>query len=745
MEEPRNTNVPVEFAGCKVCSDIWLRLTGFAPKDSTLIGSFEQGLSAGCPTHTPLLEAFRDSHEESEIPEYEDIGIGWGGEGRDSASTLISSLESGGIAWKLLLANTGSGQNSAGEGRILDPDWIDVPFLRECKRRCLQTHSETCNNPMKISPVTPLLLIDVQRNCLVSGHEAGPYVALSYVWGTSSSPRRFNVPYGLVQELSQPNGLDSSEAKPYISPIIRRAIAMTALIGERWLWVDALCVPQGDFDVAAKQIDMMGAIFGRAVVTIISADGDTESGLLGLEGTSPSRKLRQRIIPFGSERIIVARHDIFSWDHGSPYQERAWTYQEFKLSPRAIWFLQGLVSWKCQCSVWDEEHTRDAKFSTYIDSRPKTILAGIPDVESVGHMLSNYNSRELSYPEDSLTGIQGFLSVLSRAFEGGFLYVNLYGLPETHFDRFLGWHPYWGHTNLQRRVRSDRPSDTLIGPSELPSWSWVGWQGLIDVYHSYDATHFNSRSSRIAETIPIVTWYTSDSPKGIRRRKIKPTFLENTPKFKEVGNDLPPGWTRFASSTAETFRGEPNIYPDGCGDYLYSHENTIKIDKDMRFYYPFPVSNITEDTPPQIPPQTAYLFCETQKARLYARPLEQGDALLGGRTGQFTMELRDDNNTVGRLHLHNEEQLSLFTGTNAPGEDSPGNEVEVVAISKRREYAKTWQEELQRYDHPITKENFYVVLWVEWIDNVAYRLASGMVEETAWEKLNRENVSLVLG
>ncbi|KAI0970478.1 heterokaryon incompatibility protein-domain-containing protein [Xylaria arbuscula] len=730
------TDIPTEFTACAVCHQIWLQLTGCPPTDSTLIGSVDQALSDGCPTHSPLLEAFRDCVAESRFPtKLEDVGIRNG-----TPPTLISSLETGGWSWPLLLANTVSAQNSAGKGRILDPDWVDITFLQDCKRKCLQTHREKCDNPMRISPVTPLLLIDIQQNCMVSGHDAGPYVALSYVWGTSHSPRRSNVPYGLLEKLSQPNGLDSLEAKLYMPPVVCRAMALTALLGERWLWVDALCVPQGDFDVAAKQISMMGAIYGRAVVTIISADGDAESGLPGLQGISPSRDLRQQIIPFGSEQIVVGRQTYFSLDSGSSYHSRAWTYQEFKMSPRTVWFVDKQVSWRCQCGVWHEEHMPDSSFPTYIDPRPQTILAGTPDVESISHILSNYNERQLSYPEDTLSGIQGFLSVLSRAFEGGFLYVNLYGLPETHFDRFLGWRPCWGHTNLQRRVRSDRPSDAVIGPSELPSWSWVGWQGLIDIGTRYDATNFNARCSRIAETIPIVTWYTSESPTDPKRRKVRPTFLENIPTFKQAGNTLPTGWTRFDSPSTSEFRGEPNIYPDGCGEYVYSHANV-----EGKFYYPFPVAEIAEDTPPVMPPQTAYLFYETQKAQLYVKPPMKKD-MLAEVMDKFIMQLQNDNSTViGELHLHNEEQLLLFAGSNAPGANSRGTKIEVVAISKRREYAKTWKEELQRYDHPITTENLYVVLWVEWVDGIAYRLASGSVEETAWEKLNLETISLVLG
>jgi hypothetical protein len=46
---------------------------------------------------------------------------------------------------------------------------------------------------------------------------------------------------------------------------------------------------------------------------------------------------------------------------------------------------------------------------------------------------------------------------------------------------------------------------------------------------------------------------------------------------------------------------------------------------------------------------------------------------------------------------------------------------------------------------PITKENLYLVLWVEWKDGVVYRLASGEVIASEWESLDLEKVSLVLG
>jgi hypothetical protein len=42
-------------------------------------------------------------------------------------------------------------------------------------------------------------------------------------------------------------------------------------------------------------------------------------------------------------------------------------------------------------------------------------------------------------------------------------------------------------------------------------------------------------------------------------------------------------------------------------------------------------------------------------------------------------------------------------------------------------------------------EDGHVVLWVEWKDGVAYRLASGKVKTEEWEKLDTESVDLILG
>jgi hypothetical protein len=61
------------------------------------------------------------------------------------------------------------------------------------------------------------------------------------------------------------------------------------------------------------------------------------------------------------------------------------------------------------------------------------MLAGFPDLNASSYVISDNNSRQLSYEEDALPGITGLLSVLSRTFANGFLC----GLPDMLFDRAL--------------------------------------------------------------------------------------------------------------------------------------------------------------------------------------------------------------------------------------------------------------------------------------------------------------------
>ena len=670
------------------------------------------------------MERFRDRchKKEAKFRESDDVGIRAGENG--GPLQLTESLSNGGAYWSLILVKQDSTPDHVGIGRILDPDWLDLDIVKRWKNQCLVSHGSKCENPLKIWPTRPAWLIDIENKCVVSGQCCGPFVAMSYRWGEHSG---FRADTDTMAKLQKPNALESPEISMHLTPIVRHAMYLTSAIGERYLWVDALCIVHGDDAATAEQLNLMGAIYASAIVTIIAADGDSQDGLLGLRDISAPRNLKQHILPFGEEKIVVQNTGLFHSIRGTPYYNRGWAYQEDKMCQRKILFNQKEVHWECQCNVWHEEMIFGAEFKGYIDPRLSVILAGFPDMSSLNNLITDYNKRELRFEEDALPGISGFLSVVSRSFTGGFLY----GLPEMLFDRALGWRPLWNHTNLRRRVQSDRPSNSRLSHLSLPSWSWIGWQGFVTSGYG-EAVRINDRQYFIEETIPITEWYTSSSPSGSPLRRIRSTWFENRDAFKDFTKPLPTGWTRHKVLTDDSSDDELRLYPDGCDGHVFKHCNMPDEDCDS-WYFPFPVTDIKESTPPFTPDQTSYIFCETRRARLWAHQAGDENIL------QICNKAGD---SIGLLHLHNEEQLGHFPET--VEDDTPKMQIEVVAIYRSRKYEKTFNEEQKRYTYPLKVWESYEVLWVEWVDGVAYRLASGHVRKADWEESDLENVSLIL-
>ncbi|KAF5870962.1 putative heterokaryon incompatibility protein [Botrytis fragariae] len=715
---------------CEACQNIWRCFSQPDSANPVNLGCFTEALATQCRAHKPLVQAFVDhvrSREERDNFLKEELGdLCIIRRGSNSSVRISESISKLFLYWNLLLVRKESVPHHPGTGRILNPDWVDVEMLNRWKKQCLSTHGAECENPWKIWPRRPAFLIDVKTKCLVAGCISGAFVALSYRYGRSPVPKIDAV---MLERLQEPYALDALEFEEFLSPVIRHAMFLTSVISERYLWADALCIPHANEKVRAEELNMMGAIYGNAVVTIIAADGDAQDGLRGLEGVSQSRDMNQRIFRFGSEQLIVRNTGIFNLSDGGDYHSRGWTFQEHRLSRRMIIFKNDELHWQCQCSVWHEEMIPDTEIDKFIGPRQKFITAGFPDLYSLGHILSEFNKTELRYDEDALPAISGLLSVLSRTFTGGFLY----GIPEMFFERGLGWRSSSEHLNIRRRNFSeyfgkDRPSQ-----AGLPSWSWVGWHGLVDIFGYGEAALISVRINWSEETIPITEWYTSQSSSDLpeNRRRITSTWFENRDKYKDFAKPLPSGWSCHDAS--DTGSGGPYAYPDGCEKYIFKHVDMLDAYRGS-WYYPFPVPDIHNSTPPVMPEQTSYLFCKTWRAHLWGRQAGEGN------TARIFNSSGED---IDTLQLHNEASLFLFPSIDS--EVIHGLPVDLVALYKSRVYSKTWNAGQRKYGHPLQRKDEYKVLWVEWKDGIAYRLASGQVKAEEWERLVPEIIDLILG
>ncbi|KAF4503256.1 heterokaryon incompatibility [Fusarium agapanthi] len=218
-----------------------------------------------------------------------------------------------------------------------------------------------------------------------------------------------------------------------------------------------------------------------------------------------------------------------------------------------------------------------------------------------------------------------------------------------------------GTKGLQRRIASSRPIESRFEYFHLPSWSWLGCKGSV---HDCSQTgirvgsNYTCEEEYVEEAFPITEWYTSSSPTNPReqRRRIRPTWFENREEYKDLSKPMPPGWNRLLAPTSE-----PRIYPDGCSKYLFQHESMLQTyGRRSEWYYPFPVSEIKESTPPFMPEQTPYLFCETAQARLSGYQ-QDSDKLYFLWDNEAKLCDRDRlGKVIGKLHLPNEEMRDRF-------------------------------------------------------------------------------------
>ena len=156
---------------------------------------------------------------------------------------------------------------------------VDVGKLQSWISACENWHSDICGTGEKTQyNMSSIRFIDVIDNCLVHKYEKCRYIALSYLWGRCNT---FQTLKENIADLEEKEGLLAVTDK--IPLTIRDAILLTRQLGERYLWVDALCIVQDDEWTKMEAITNMDTVYHHALLTIIAGGGsDANAGLPGV-------------------------------------------------------------------------------------------------------------------------------------------------------------------------------------------------------------------------------------------------------------------------------------------------------------------------------------------------------------------------------------------------------------------------------------------------------------------------------
>lgn len=336
--------------------------------------------------------------------------------------------------------------------------------------------------------------------CLVPSESTHRYVALSYVWGVGTA---FKTLKRNIHRLQDKDSLQSHDVATVLPTTIRDVIELTRQIGEQFLWVDSLCIVQDDERERHDQLDRMGSIYANAYVTIVAAGGTAFSGLRGIKDATPPMERVPEIPHHLRYSRLRFLHHVIKQSHrklqASTWNHRAWTFQEQIFSRRLLVFDNTSVIWECHCAVWLEGmEAEEGQCQNNKDMVAQGFSFSVePSIRDYARHVTEFNRRELSYPEDALDAFGGILATLSTAFVGGFIC----GLPAMFFDAALLW---YGESPLERRHARRLDDDTGgAGTDPMPpSWAWAAWGGAI----TFPGCEDNVPGDQDDKIRPLVQW-----------------------------------------------------------------------------------------------------------------------------------------------------------------------------------------------------------------------------------------------
>jgi hypothetical protein len=346
-----------------------------------------------------------------------------------------------------------------------------------------------------------------------------------------------------------------------------------------------------------------------------------------------------------------------------------------------------------------------------------SLVSELPDLDLWKTLILRYTARKLTFESDITRAIAGATSVLASRFPGGITH----GVPLFFLDVTLLWQPSW---KISRR-------------NEQQSWSWLGWQGSLELDQTWRIVHALPSASTdyyrdwTTPVIlgPVATYHISPNSRSDIAFEHTNDNINGFYRYQALRSDvatpLPRGWSRHRCTD---------------GDYF-----TYDLSKKSlnRYNYPLP----TASTPSLPHHGGGVLLCTAPLARL---DLEVDHSALG----LSSTKISHRGKTIGTILMHDEE----FS------ENAINAACELIALSTGEVIDESRVGyEVQLYIHWIWHElirlnacergceagtgkwSYYNVMCIGREGDTAYRRGLGMVLKSCWDELDTETVTIKLG
>ena len=176
-------------------------------------------------------------------------------------------------------------------GRRVPRDHIDLAWVKRCLQLCEL-------NAIMLRPVftNSIRVIDTTDLCIISLDCGAIYVTLSYPWGGT---KQVKLTRDMEKCYREPGSLLTHE----LPRTIQDAITLVSEIGERYVWVDSLCILQDDEEDMRQQLEEMGKIYSGSLFTIHAVSG--EDADFGLPGVRPAERSAKQLIERVGDLLVT--------------------------------------------------------------------------------------------------------------------------------------------------------------------------------------------------------------------------------------------------------------------------------------------------------------------------------------------------------------------------------------------------------------------------------------------------------
>lgn len=344
---------------------------------------------------------------------------------------------------------------------------------------CCQLH-EKCR--IKQSDWLPTRLLDIvdDRIRIVLSSEALPnakYATLSHCWGNVENIKLTKSTFESLRK-----GVNISQ----LPLSFRHAVKVARTLNLRYLWIDSLCIIQGDDSDWLREALLMYRVYAESHVTI-AATAAKHSG----DGLCFTRDPDIEFLP-----VKVTLPDTSRWTGGvsktyvvndsfyinelldqEPLIKRGWVVQERFLAPRVIHFGSKQLVWECREKFLCERHPLGLPSSLHGDDFViyKGAFCDDQILDSAYHhywdqLVRTYTRCSLTKSSDKTVALSGIVRYVQAKIR----------------DEYIAG--MWRGTLAQSLVwfvrRADQKSSSRPLPYRAPTWSWLSVDGSV-VAHGY--------------------------------------------------------------------------------------------------------------------------------------------------------------------------------------------------------------------------------------------------------------------